>query len=96
MLGDFLHLPRFITFCVEGLAVGWGSSRRARVLRDHERYARAMHASDDRFWDWIVADDPIYTSPQLPEIYGLAPGTSFAAAMTFSRGCRSTPRNARY
>ena len=55
------------------------------VLRDQERYVRAMEASDDGFWDWIVADDTIYTSPRLLEIYGFAPGTSFAAAMTLSR-----------
>ena len=38
----------------------------------------AMDASGDGFWDWIVADDSIYTSPRLLEIFGLAPGTSFA------------------
>ena len=54
-----------------------------------------MDASDDGFWDWIVADDTIYTSPRLLEIYGLAPGTISPAATTFSRGCRSTPRTAR-
>jgi PAS domain S-box-containing protein len=48
------------------------------VVRDQERFARAMDASDDGFWDWIVADDTIYTSPRLLEIFGLAPDTSFA------------------
>jgi PAS domain S-box-containing protein len=48
------------------------------MLRDQERYARAMSTSDDGFWDWIVAGDAIYTSPRLLEIYGFAPGTSFA------------------
>jgi PAS domain S-box-containing protein len=37
-----------------------------------------MSTSDDGFWDWIVADDTIYTSPRLLEIYGFAPSTSFA------------------
>jgi PAS domain S-box-containing protein len=78
LLGGFLDLPRFITFSIAGIVLGWGSSRRAKVLRDQERYARAMSASDDGFWDWIVADDTIYTSPRLLEIYGFAPGTSFA------------------
>jgi len=78
LLGGFLDLPSFITFFVVGLAVGWASSRRASVLRDQERYARAMDASDDGFWDWIVADDIIYVSPRLLEIYGFAPGTRFA------------------
>jgi PAS domain S-box-containing protein len=48
------------------------------VVRYYERYARAMDASDDGFWDWVVANDTIYTSPRLLEIYGFPPGTSFA------------------
>lgn len=78
LLGGFLDLPRFVTFSVVGLAVGWANSRRARALRDQERYARAMEASDDGFWDWVVADDTMYVSPRYLEIYGFAPGTSFA------------------
>ncbi|HEX2480156.1 MAG TPA: ATP-binding protein [Geminicoccaceae bacterium] len=78
VLGGFLDLPRFIVFSVIGIAVGWGSSRQAGKLREQERYARAMEASDDGFWDWIPAVDKIYTSPRLLEIYGFAPGTTFA------------------
>ncbi len=78
LVGGFLDLPRFVTFSVVGLAVGWANSRRARALRDQERYARAMEASDDGFWDWVVADDTMYVSPRYLEIYGFAPGTSFA------------------
>ena len=77
LLGGFLDLPRFVTFSVVGLAVGWGSSRRAGKLREQERYARAMEASDDGFWDWIPATDTVYASPRLLEIYGFAPGTTF-------------------
>jgi len=57
--------------------VGWWNSRQADGLLDQERYARAMSASDDGFWDWIVAGDTIYTSPRFLEIYGFAPGTRF-------------------
>jgi PAS domain S-box-containing protein len=78
LLGGFLDLPRFITFSIAGLAVGWGSSRRARALRDQERYVRAMDASDYGLWDWFPADDTIYTSPRLLKIYGFAPDTTFA------------------
>ncbi len=42
------------------------------------RYARAVDASDDGFWDWIAAADTIYTSPRLLEIYGLPPNVTFA------------------
>ena len=78
LLGGYLDLPDFIMFSIVAMAVGWANSRRARVLRDQQRYERAMDASDDGFWDWIVADDTMYTSPKLLEIYGFAPGTSFA------------------
>jgi PAS domain S-box-containing protein len=63
---------------VEGLALDEWSSRSGSLSCDQERFARAMSISDDGFWDWIVADDAIYTSARLLEIYGFAPGTSFA------------------
>jgi PAS domain S-box-containing protein len=67
-----------LALCSEGFFVGWWNHRRAGELRDEQqRYARAVEASDDGFWDWIVGDDTIYTSPRLLEIYGLPPGTTF-------------------
>jgi PAS domain S-box-containing protein len=78
LLGGFLDLPRFITLSIAGLAVGWGNSRRARALRDQERYVRAIDASDYGVWDWIPASDSMYTSPRLLDIYGFAPDTIFA------------------
>jgi PAS domain S-box-containing protein len=78
LFGGFLDLPRFAVFSVMGVAVGWGCSRRAGKLREQERYARAMEASDDGFWDWIPATDTMYTSPRLLEIYGIEHSTSFA------------------
>jgi len=77
LLGGFLDLPRLMVFSVMGIAVGWGSSRRRRKLREQERYARAMESSDDGFWDWIPATDTVYASPRLLEIYGFSPGTTF-------------------
>src|SRR5690348_9058088 len=53
-----------------GLALGEWDSRSESAPYDQERFARAMCTSDDGFWDWIVADDTIYTSPRLLEIYG--------------------------
>ena len=78
LLGGILDLPRLVTFSVVGLAVGWGSSRGAGKLREQERYARAMEASDDGFWDWFPASDTIYASPRLLAIYGFTPGTTFS------------------
>src|SRR4029453_6435344 len=49
------------------------------ALREsEERYERAMDSSDVGYWDWIPSVDKMYTSPRLLEIYGLAPGTTFA------------------
>jgi len=78
LLGGFLDLPRFITWSVVGFAVGWANSRRTRVLRDQERFVRAIDASDYGVWDWISANDAMYVSPQLLDIYGFAPDTIFA------------------
>ncbi|HET9864538.1 MAG TPA: PAS domain S-box protein, partial [Steroidobacteraceae bacterium] len=59
--------------------MGWWNFRRTAASRDQQqRYARAVEASDDGFWDWIVADDTIYTSPRLLEIYGLPADTTFS------------------
>jgi len=78
LLGGWLDPPHLVLFSIAGLAAGWGSSRRATVLRGQERHARAMDASHDGFWDWSVEDDALYTSPKLLEIHGFAPGTRFA------------------
>jgi PAS domain S-box-containing protein len=86
LLGGVLDLRRFIVFSVVAGAVGWWSFRRRAVeaeLRDQERYARVMNASDDGLWDWIVAGDTIYASPRLLHIFGFAPGTRFAGRQDF-------------
>ena len=44
LVGGFFDLPRFVTFAVTGLAVGWGATRRTRAeaaLRQSERELRA-------------------------------------------------------
>jgi len=58
--------------------VGSSNTRQGDSLPDGERYVRAVDASEDGFWDWTPADDTLYTSPRLLEIYGLPPGTKFA------------------
>ncbi|WP_139237525.1 ATP-binding protein [Variovorax sp. OV329] len=78
LLWGLVDVPRFVTFSIIGLAVGWRSSRLHRVLRDQERHALAMAASEDGFWDWLVAEDSVYVSPRWLEIYGLPPDTVFA------------------
>ena len=48
------------------------------LRESEERYERAMDSTEVGYWDWIAAVDKIYTSPRLLEIYGFAPGTTFA------------------
>lgn len=79
LLGGFIDVPRFVTFSIVGVAVGWRSSTLVKILRDQERHALAMAASEDGFWDWIVAGDRIHVSPRWLEIYGFAPGSTFAS-----------------
>jgi PAS domain S-box-containing protein len=82
LLAGVLDVPRFITFSIEGLAVGWWSFRRRQVdaaLRESEkRYELAMNASDEGFWDWVVAGDKLYVSPRFVELLGFPAGTTFA------------------
>ena len=87
LLGGFLDTPRFITFSLAGLLVGWWSFRRRQVeeaLRDSERrYALVIEASDQAFWDWIPAGDKLYFSPMLLQLFGFPPGTTFATRAEF-------------
>jgi len=78
LIGGFLDAPRFTTFSAIGLVVGCGSTRLGRLLRLQDRYARAMDASDDGFWDWMCDDDSVHATPRLLEICGLPAGTRFA------------------
>jgi PAS domain S-box-containing protein len=82
LLGGVLDVPRFITFFVAALAVGWWSHRsrlvEAALLESRKRYELVMNASDVGFWDWIPAGDKLYLSPRLLEIFGFAPDATFA------------------
>jgi PAS domain S-box-containing protein len=55
------------------------------LRRSQERYALAMQASEEGFWDWIVATDEFYASPRMLELYGLPTGTVFAGRADFLR-----------
>jgi PAS domain S-box-containing protein len=55
------------------------------LRRSQERHALAMQASDEGYWDWIVATDEFYASPRMLEIYGLPADTVFAGRADFLR-----------
>jgi PAS domain S-box-containing protein len=53
------------------------------LRQSEERYARVMQASEDGFWEWIVASDEFYASPRMLAIYGLPPDTVFHGRADF-------------
>src|SRR5262245_56934944 len=74
-LGGVLDLPRFIVFSVIGIAVGWGSSRGARRLRESEdRFARAVAGSHGSIWDVDFVARTVFFSARTRELCGLPPG----------------------
>ena len=54
-----------------------------RELLSEQRYALVMEASEEGFWDWMVATDDFYASPRMLELYGFPPGTIFAGRDDF-------------
>jgi len=48
-----------------------------------KRYERVMQASEDGFWEWIVATDEFYASPRMLALYGLPPDTVFRGRADF-------------
>ena len=91
-LGGFFDLPRFITFSIAGLAVGWWSFRRRQVeaaLRESERrYSLAMEASAEGHFDIDLDTDELFTSERLNEIYGFAAGTRLATGAEYLKQIR--------
>jgi PAS domain S-box-containing protein len=55
----------------------------AALRLSEERYALAMAASGEGHWDWKVASDEFYADPQMLELYGFPPGTTFAGRSDF-------------
>ena len=55
----------------------------ASLQLSEQRYALAMAASEEGFWDWNIATDEYYASPRMLELYGFAPGTTFEGRADF-------------
>ncbi|HEV7800164.1 MAG TPA: PAS domain S-box protein [Burkholderiales bacterium] len=53
------------------------------LRRSEERYALAVNAAGEGHWDWNILTDEFYASPRMIEMYGFAPGTTFAGRADF-------------
>jgi PAS domain S-box-containing protein len=78
LLGGVLDMPRFITFTIVGLAVGWWSFRRRQVeaalRKSEQRYALAVAGSHDGIWDIDFVARSVFFSARTRELCGLPPG----------------------
>ena len=93
LTGGWLDLPRFVTFTITGLAVGWGTTLRrnadamaqdnAALQRSEERYAIALSSGEEGFWDWDLASGAFHASPRMLEMCGFPPDSAFADRSEF-------------
>ncbi|TCO80534.1 PAS domain S-box-containing protein [Plasticicumulans lactativorans] len=74
VIEQFTHLA--------GIAVERAQAEDA-LRHSEERYALAMAATGEGYWDWIIPSDRFFASPRLLEMYGFAPGTVFAGRAAF-------------
>ena len=65
----------------------------AALQRSEERYAVAMGAAGEGHWDWNIVTDEYYVSPRMVELYGFAPGTTFAGRADFLARCPFHPED---
>lgn len=55
----------------------------AALQASEQRYARAMEASGEGYWDWNIPTDEYYASPRMLDLLGFPPGTTFASRSDF-------------
>ena len=93
LTAGWLDLPRFVTFTITGLAVGWGTTLRrgadamaksnAALQRSEERYAIAMSSAEEGFWDWDLATHEFHASPRMLEMCGFERDAVFTSRPDF-------------
>ena len=78
LLGGLVLIVMLIGFTVMQHAFAGGAA--GGVISDVERRALALTGSGDLIWDWDVAADKVFTSPETEMLLGLKRGTLEGAA----------------
>ncbi len=78
LLGGLVLIVMLIGFTVMQHAFAGGVIH--GVMSDVERRALALTGAGDLIWDWDVAADKVYTSPETEQVLGLKRGTLEGAA----------------
>jgi PAS domain S-box-containing protein len=53
------------------------------LSRSAQRYRRVMAATGEGYWEWTVANDELYVSPRILEMYALPADSKFASRADF-------------
>jgi diguanylate cyclase (GGDEF)-like protein/PAS domain S-box-containing protein len=81
LLGGLVLIVMLIGFTVMQHAFAGGMTQ--GIVSDVERRALALTGAGDMIWDWDVAADKIYTSPETEAMLGLKTGSLAGAAATW-------------
>ena len=73
LLGGLVLIVMLIGFTVMQHAFAGGTGH--GIVSDVERRALALTGAGDMIWDWDVAADKVYTSPETEQLLGLKRGT---------------------
>ncbi|MDR3421913.1 MAG: diguanylate cyclase, partial [Xanthobacteraceae bacterium] len=81
LLGGLVHIVMLIGFTVMQHAFAGGMAQ--GIVSDVERRALALTGAGDMIWDWDVAADRVFTSPETETMLGLKTGSLDGAAATW-------------
>ncbi len=73
LLGGLVLIVMLIGFTVMQHAFAGGVT--SAIVSDVERRALALTGAGDLIWDWDVASDKVFASPEVESLLGLKPGT---------------------
>ncbi|PWB63872.1 MAG: sensor domain-containing phosphodiesterase [Bradyrhizobiaceae bacterium] len=73
LLGGLVLIVMLIGFTVMQHAFAGGVT--SAIVSDVERRALALTGAGDLIWDWDVASDKVFASPEVEHLLGLKPGT---------------------